>query len=126
MKQFIQFIQYGGREQIFQDLEEHFYDQHTSWKIHKCSLCSKKYNSDEELQKHICKQKLIQFPLQDHKQVPKRKINGSKTSKAHKENQTISIHKGKKQPKCKYCGKSFAQEGTLKRHIHTVHEGHKD
>ena len=28
--------------------------------------------------------------------------------------------------KCKSCSKSFSQVGTLKTHIHTIHEGHKD
>ena len=28
--------------------------------------------------------------------------------------------------KCESCGKSFSQKMNLKRHIHTVHEGHKD
>ena len=36
----------------FQDLEEHFYDKHTSWKIYKCDICNKDYNSDKELLKH--------------------------------------------------------------------------
>ena len=36
----------------FQDLEEHFYDKHTTWKIYKCDSCKKDYNSDEELQNH--------------------------------------------------------------------------
>ena len=27
---------------------------------------------------------------------------------------------------CDSCGKSFSEKGKLKRHIHTVHEGHKD
>ena len=28
--------------------------------------------------------------------------------------------------KCGSCGKSFSERGKLKKHIHTVHEGHKD
>ena len=36
----------------FQDLEEHFYDKHTSWKLYKCVICDRNYNSDKELQKH--------------------------------------------------------------------------
>ena len=37
-----------------------------------------------------------------------------------------TIHESHKDNKCKFCGKSFSQEGDFKRHIHTVHEGHKD
>ena len=29
-------------------------------------------------------------------------------------------------PKCGLCGKSFSNGATLKIHIHTIHEGHKD
>ena len=28
--------------------------------------------------------------------------------------------------KCESCGKSFTKAGYLKKHIHIVHEGHKD
>ena len=28
--------------------------------------------------------------------------------------------------KCESCGKSFSQAGDLKKHIHTIHEGHKN
>ena len=35
------------------------------------------------------------------------------------------VHEGHKDHKCENCGKSFS-EGQLKIHIHTVHEGHKD
>ena len=38
-------------DERFQDLEEHFYDKHTSWKLYKCDICDKDYNSDKELQK---------------------------------------------------------------------------
>ena len=37
-----------------------------------------------------------------------------------------TIHEGHKDHKCESCGKSFSQEGDLKKHIHTVHERHKD
>ena len=33
---------------------------------------------------------------------------------------------GDKDFKCESCGKSFCSAGTLRNHIHTVHEGHKD
>ena len=61
-------------DKIFQDLEEHFYDKHTSWKIYTCGICKQKYNYHEE---HFCKQKLEQFPLEAHKKVSNEKINRS-------------------------------------------------
>ena len=37
-----------------------------------------------------------------------------------------TIHEGHKDFKCESCGKSFSHAHTLKKHIHTIHEGHKD
>ena len=37
-----------------------------------------------------------------------------------------TIHDGHKDYKCGFCAKSFTQVQHLKTHIHTVHEGHKD
>ena len=37
-----------------------------------------------------------------------------------------TIHEGHKDHKCEYCGKSFTHAHHLKRHIHIVHEEHKD
>ena len=39
---------------------------------------------------------------------------------------TSTQYIGHKDHKCDSCGKSFSQQGHLKRHIHTVHEGRKD
>ena len=36
-----------------------------------------------------------------------------------------TIHEGHKDHKCESCGKSFSQAGVLNRHIYTIHEGHK-
>ena len=35
-----------------------------------------------------------------------------------------TIHEGHKDYKCESCGKSFSRAYNLKIHIHTVHEGH--
>ena len=37
-----------------------------------------------------------------------------------------TVHEHHKDHKCKSCWKSFSQAGSLKKHIHTVHEHHKD
>ena len=37
-----------------------------------------------------------------------------------------SWHEGSKDYKCESCGKSLSQRGNLRKHIHIVHEGHKD
>ena len=37
-----------------------------------------------------------------------------------------TIHEGHKEHKCYSCDKSFSQAGTLKKHMHTIHEGQKD
>ena len=42
-----------------------------------------------------------------------------------KNHETIH-HNTKSVHKCKPCGKSFTQKGGLKRHIDTIHKGHKD
>ena len=37
-----------------------------------------------------------------------------------------TIHEGHKDYKCESCGKLFSQVGNLNKHIHTIHEGRKD
>ena len=134
----------------FQDLEEHFYDKHTSWKIYKCDICNKDYNSDNELQKHkidfhtlnsdikenVTNYKEQKFSLEDQtcKGIYGINIKGQKENII--ENEVITINHSISSPKksvllikghkCVSCGKSFSAAHVLKRHIYTVHEGHKD
>ena len=37
-----------------------------------------------------------------------------------------TVHEGHKDHKCESCNKSFSHAHHLRRHIHTIHEGHKD
>ena len=37
-----------------------------------------------------------------------------------------TVHEGHKDHKCESCGKSFSSRQMLKKHIHAIHEGHKD
>ena len=38
----------------------------------------------------------------------------------------LKMIEGHNEYKCEYCGKSYSKARSLKTHIHTVHEGHKD
>ena len=40
--------------------------------------------------------------------------------------QLLTIQKGRKDYKCRYCGKKFSESQRLKKHIHTVQEGQRD
>ena len=37
-----------------------------------------------------------------------------------------TVHEGHKDYKCEFCGKSFFRHDYLKRHVYRTHEGHKD
>ena len=136
----------------FQDLEEHFYDKHASWKIFKCDICNENYNSDNELQKHkteihtlssdikenVKDCQNMKFSLEDQTCKVITEINKKEQKEDTIENQVITINDSSPKKRllqikghivhdhrCESCSKSFYSEGILKRHIHTIHEGHK-
>ena len=114
----------------FQDLEEHFYDKHTTWKIYKCDTCNKDYNSDKELEKHINAIHTLSFEIKENVTDYQNKeciledktckiisgINKKQQKENIIENEVITINdsspkksdlqiEGHKEHKCDSCGK---------------------
>ena len=54
------------------------------------------------------------------------KISYANLVAAYLKRHTHTVHEGHKDYKCESCGKSFSQTSALKNHIYTIHEGHKD
>ena len=122
-------------------------------KEYECNICKNDFDTHEKITKHLIyihvndrnscndSSKSLETTTNlknDAKNVHKTKIDESATankcescsksfSRAHGLKKHIhTIHQGHKDHKCESCGKSFSQAGYLKRHIHIVHEGHKD
>ena len=118
------------------DLDLHFSDneEETSKEATANSEPSKKITKKEILQNSSkldmeswddCDQKSSKQTKK--KKSPKCKLCGKSFSKTVYLNKHIHIvHEGHKDYKCESCDKSFSQSQNLKIHIHTVHEGHKD
>ena len=73
---------------------------HEMKRKYKCDSCDKQFSQVEDLKEHMC-DKL--FPQAEYLKL---------------DTQT--------KYKCESCNRSFTKIGRLNRHIHTVHEGHKD
>ena len=70
---------------------------------------------------YICDKEFDQFSLEEHYFT----FHNDEATEESMKTQNHTIYKDHIH-KCKSCGKSFSQAGKLKRHIHTIHEGHKD
>ena len=109
--------------------EEHCNDNKFELKIHnaqngcKCVYCGKSFIEVQDLNKHIlfgCDMMVLDEPIPESINISKsRSFSKADMLKKH-------IYKDNKDSICESCGKSFPNDGNLKRHIHTVHEGKKD
>ena len=86
----------------------------------KCDICENVFNSKQKLKKHMT------TVHENHEKVFNCNICTKKfRTKKGFMNHTMIFH-GAKDFKCESCEKSFTSSGYLKKHIHTVHEEHKD
>ena len=79
---------------------------------------------------HICKEEFSHYNFRAHFLKCDQNHDCEKCGKIF---QTVnllknhkSVHEGHRDHKCESCSKSFTSAADLKRHIHTIHEGHKD
>ena len=100
------------------DIEYDLYNEDESKdadKHYKCDLCENTFfNNSFLLESHLSK-------VHGTKRVAS-KIEMPKIATTKRPKECISMFKRQ----CNHCGKSFSQAGNLKKHIHSVHEGHKD
>ena len=97
-----------GDFEEFNDVKKQFDAQHECWKQNESKI--------EKLAPNAIELKLQNEVSEETAQV----INPK--SVAENPNKCNDVHKGQEKHKCKSCLKSFSQAGTLKKHIHTVHE----
>ena len=85
----------------------------------------------------ICDQEFVQTSLKFHSiakfnqkiatKQNKCEICGKSFSRTeHLKKHIHAVHEGHKDYKCESCGKSFSDAQYLKKHMHTIHEGHKN
>ena len=86
-------------------------------KVHKCGICDQSFSTARHLKKHI-----------NHVHEGPNVQLLVKEPEVYQRRQHSEKYVFKKTPKfnCKLCNKPQASASNLKRHIYTVHEGHKD
>ena len=102
---------------------------HEDEKIHKCDSCHYACNQKGNLSKHIktvdCQNRKTK--ICKAQKVLKCESCGKLFSQAEiLKRHKHTVHEGHKYYKCELCEKSFSSAPILKRHIHQLHEGHKD
>ena len=97
--------------------------------IIKCEYCDTSYS--EEFKQHVCKNISKEYAKQSIKKeidtVDHALVKIPINYDASNLKKHIhTVHEGHKHYKCKSCTKSFTRQGTLKKHIHIVHEGYEN
>ena len=108
-----------GDFEEFNDVKKQFDAQHVCWKQNE----SKKVVHSEIVNHQIEKlaPNAIELKLQNEVSEETAQVINPKIV-AENPNKCNDVHKCQEKHKCKSCLKSFSQVGTLKKHIHTVHE----
>ena len=86
-----------------------------------------RFHNNDPTEQESMKKKIHSIPKGHNDQIHKCESCSKSFSVAGSLKRHIyTVHEGHKDHKCESCGKSFSQAEFLKKHIHIVHEGHKD